>query len=131
MGLESIFLTGPTGQPHDRVSQVTITWFFGRKTRTSLPPVLEPLTSCFVRPLTTSPASCLCPNEIFVLSILYSFNFKMSIWDHKRIQIKKLSTTKLYNFSRSTTFIFVVSPSEIIYKIWISKLTNSNVIFHA
>ena len=33
--------------------------------------------------------------------------------------MKKLPTTKLFNFSRSTTFIFVVFPSEVVYKIWI------------
>ena len=30
-----------------------------------------------------------------------------------------MSTTKFYNFSRSTTFILVVSPSEVVYEIWI------------
>jgi hypothetical protein len=43
--------------------------------------------------------------------------------------MKKLSTTKLYNFSRSTTFILVVSPSKVVYKIWISNLRNSKVVF--
>ena len=41
-------------------------------------------------PLTTPPASYLCPNEIFVLAILCSSDFEMSIWDPKRIQIKKV-----------------------------------------
>ena len=44
----------------------------------------------------------------------------MLVWDPKRIQIKKLSTTKFHNFSRSTTFILEVSSSEIVYKIWSS-----------
>ena len=44
-------------------------------------------------------------------------------------QIKKLSTKKFYKFSRSTTFILVVYPSEIVYKIWILNLKNSNVVF--
>ena len=43
---------------------------------------------------------------------------------------EKLSTIKFYNFSRSTTFILVVSPSEVTYKIWISNLRNSNVVFY-
>ena len=70
-----------------------------------------------LRPLTIPPTSCLCPNKIFILAILCSFNFEMSIRDPKRIQMKKLSITKFYNFSGSTTFILVVSPSEVIYKI--------------
>jgi hypothetical protein len=40
----------------------------------------------------------------------------------------KFSTTKFHNFWRSTTFILVVSPSEVVYKIWISHLRNSNVV---
>ena len=44
----------------------------------------------------------------------------MFVWDHKRIQIKKLSTTKFHNFSRSTTFVLEVSSSEIVYEIWSS-----------
>jgi hypothetical protein len=43
--------------------------------------------------------------------------------------MKKLSTTKFYNFSGSITFILVVSPSEVIWKIPISNLRNSNVVF--
>jgi hypothetical protein len=77
-----------------------------------------------LQPLTTPLASRLCLNEIFVLGILCLFDFEMSIWDSKRIQMKNLSTTKFYNFSISTTFILVVSPSEVVYKIWISNLRN-------
>jgi hypothetical protein len=40
-----------------------------------------------------------------------------------------LSTTKFHDFSRSATFILVVSPSEVVYKIWISNFRNSNVVF--
>ena len=80
--------------------------------------------------LTTPPASCFCPNEIFVLAILCSSDFEMSIWDPKRIQMKKLSTTKFYNFSRSTTFILVFTLSEVVYQVWISNFRNSNVVFH-
>jgi len=43
--------------------------------------------------------------------------------------MKKSSTTKFYNFLRPTTFILVVPSSEVIYKIWISNLRNSNVVF--
>ena len=40
-----------------------------------------------------------------------------------------MSTTKFHNFSRSTTVILAISPSEVVYKIWISNLKNSNVGF--
>ena len=43
--------------------------------------------------------------------------------------MEKSSTTKFYNFLRSTTFILVVPSSEVIYKIWISNMRNSNVVF--
>ena len=43
--------------------------------------------------------------------------------------MKKLSTTKLHNFSRSTTFVLVVSSFEVILKIQISNLRNSNIVF--
>ena len=43
--------------------------------------------------------------------------------------MKKLSTTKLHNFSRSTTFILVISPFEDILKIQISNFRNSNIHF--
>ena len=33
--------------------------------------------------------------------------------------MKKLSTIKFYNFLRSTTFILIVSSSDVVYKIWI------------
>jgi len=51
------------------------------------------------------------------------------IWGPKQILMKKLSTTKFHNFLRSITFILEVFPSEVIYKIWISNLRNSNVVF--
>jgi hypothetical protein len=40
---------------------------------------------------------------------------------------KILSTIKLQNFSRSTTFILIVSSSEVVYKIWILNLKTSNI----
>ena len=41
----------------------------------------------------------------------------------------KLSTTKLHNFSRFTTFVLVVFPFEVILKIQNSNLRNSNIVF--
>jgi hypothetical protein len=70
-----------------------------------------------VHPLTTPSVRRLCLNELFVLAILCSSNFEMSNWNPKRIQMKKLSTTKFYNFSRSTILGFVISPSEVIWRI--------------
>jgi len=52
----------------------------------------------------------LCPYEICFLLVLY--DFEMVVWDLKRIQMKMLSTTKSYNFSRCTTFVLVVSPAK-------------------
>jgi hypothetical protein len=43
---------------------------------------------------------------------------------------EKNSTIKFYNFLRSTTFILIISAFEVVYKIWISNLRNSNVVFH-
>ena len=43
---------------------------------------------------------------------------------------EKLTPIKLYKFSRSITFILVVSPFEVVYKIWILNLRNSNRVFH-
>ena len=43
--------------------------------------------------------------------------------------MKKLSTIKLHNFSRSIIFVWVVSPFEVILKIQISNLRNSNIVF--
>ena len=42
---------------------------------------------------------------------------------------EKLTPIKLYKFSRSITFILVVSPFKVVYKIWIPNLRNSNVVF--
>jgi hypothetical protein len=70
-----------------------------------------------VCPLTTSPVRYFCPKEIFVLAILCSSDFEMSIWDPKRFQMKKLSTIKFYkvaHLSRSTTFVLGISSSEIV-----------------
>jgi hypothetical protein len=43
--------------------------------------------------------------------------------------MKKLSTIKFHNFSRSTTFILVISPFEDILKIQILNFRNSNIVF--
>jgi hypothetical protein len=39
-------------------------------------------------------------------------------------------TIKLHNFLRSTSFILIVSTSEIVYKIWILNLKNSHEFFN-
>ena len=54
-------------------------------------------------------------------------NFKceeiqMQFFLDRWIQIKKLSTRKWHNFSTTTTIIYVVSPSEVFWKIRISNL---------
>jgi hypothetical protein len=43
--------------------------------------------------------------------------------------MKRLSTTKLRNFSISTTFVWVISLFVDILKIKISNLKNSNIVF--
>ena len=43
--------------------------------------------------------------------------------------MKKLSNIKLHNFLRSTTFVLVVSAFEVILKIQILNLRNSNIVF--
>ena len=78
----------------------------------------------------TAPHDHLCLRSILVPHILYKTEHKLIIWGPKLIQMKKLSTTKFYDFLRSTTFILIVSPSEVTYKIWISNLKNSNVVLH-
>ena len=40
--------------------------------------------------------------------------------------MKKLSTIKFYNSSRSITLVLVISPSEVIWGIWISNGRNFN-----
>jgi hypothetical protein len=45
-------------------------------------------------------------NIFFTLGKEY---FKSTCWSSKLIQMKKLFTTKFYNFPRSTTFIFLIS----------------------
>jgi hypothetical protein len=44
----------------------------------------------------------------------------------KWFQIKNLSTTKFHNFLSSTTLMLGVFPFEVVYKIWISNLRDSN-----
>jgi hypothetical protein len=44
--------------------------------------------------------------------------------------MKKMSTIKLHKFSRSTTFVLIVSSSKVVYKIWISNLKTSNIFFY-
>lgn len=52
----------------------------------------------------------------------------MSVWDFKRIQMKMSSTTKLYNFSKSTTSVLVIYPLELVWNIRILSLENLDVI---
>ena len=54
---------------------------------------------------------------VLVSHILYSIECKLFVWDPKWIQIKKLSTIIFYRLLRFTTFILIVSPSEVVYKI--------------
>jgi hypothetical protein len=80
-------------------------------------------------PLTTAPHMHFSKIRILFLLILCSIEFKLIVWDLKWIQIKKLSTTKLHNFSRSTTFVLVISPSKVVRKNQILNLRNSNIVF--
>jgi len=45
------------------------------------------------------------------------------------ISNEKLSTTKFYNFSRSTTLVLIVYPSEVVWRIWISNVRKSGCSF--
>ena len=60
----------------------------------------------------------LCLYSIFFVLILYKTKCELFGWGPKQIQIKKLSVTKFHNFLRSATFILVVFPSVVVYKIW-------------
>jgi hypothetical protein len=55
---------------------------------------------------------------------------KLRIAKKSTRQMKMLSTVKLHNFSRSITFILIVSSAEVIYKIWISNLKTPNIFFY-
>jgi hypothetical protein len=48
--------------------------------------------------------------------------FQTTFWCPKQIQIKKFSTTKFHNFSRSTNFILVISSFD---KVIITLFTKS------
>ena len=50
---------------------------------------------------------------IFFLALGKSV-FQSTFWGPKWIQMKNFSTTKLYNFSRSTKFILVICSSDIV-----------------
>ena len=117
---------GPHQQPHLYRCSI-FSWFLHTLRR----PGFEPATSrSRVNSSTTTPHIHLCPQSILIPHVLYKTEHKLIVWGPKLIQMKKLSTTKFYNFLRFTTFILVVSPSEVTYKIWISNLRNSNVVFH-
>ena len=74
--------------------------------------------------LTIPPHTHLFRYQIFFLLILCSTEFKMSVWESKRFQMKMSSTTKLFNFLISITFVLAISPSETIRKIQISNVRN-------
>ena len=51
----------------------------------------------------------------FAVCIFFALDklfFQSNFWDPKWIQMKNFSTTKLYNFSRSTKFILVISSFD-------------------
>ena len=75
---------------------------------TMRPAGFKPATSLSrVTSSTTAPHYHLCLYYIFFPHILYWTECNLLIWGPKQIQIKNLSTTKFYNFLRSTTFMLV------------------------
>ena len=72
----------------------------------------------------------LCLYYVFLLLVLKQIECKLIILDTKWIQMKNLSTTKLNNYLKSTTFILVVSSSKVVYNIWILNLKTSNIVFY-
>ena len=50
--------------------------------------------------------------------------FPSTFWGLKRIQMKKFSTTKLYNFSRSTSFILSISSFDKVKVTFFRKSTS-------
>ena len=69
---------------------------------------------------TTAPHS-----HLYLYSIFFPTYYTKLIVNYlfealNEVKLKKLSTTKFHNFSRSTTFILAVFPSEVVYQIWIS-----------
>jgi hypothetical protein len=83
--------------------------------------------SCEASCTTTTTIICIY-FSVFILLILYYIECK-SFFRSKWIQIKNLSTAKFHNFLRSTTFNLEVSPFEVVYKIWISNLGDSSLVF--
>jgi hypothetical protein len=52
------------------------------------------------------------------------------IWGTKWIHLKMWPTIKLHKFSRSTSYILIVSTSKAVYKIWISNLKTLHEFFN-
>ena len=113
-------------QTHSMVAAF-FSWFLHTLCQSGFKPATSPSRT---NSSTTAPHDHSCLQSILVPHILYKIEHKLIVWGPKLIQMKKLSTIKFYNFSRSTTFILVVSPSEAIYKICILNWRNSNVVFH-
>jgi len=67
--------------------------------------------------------------SLFAECFLYTRQrkFQIEFWSPKWIQIKKFSTTKLYNFSRSTIFILLSSFD----KVKINLFTKFTCLFHS
>lgn len=63
-------------------------------------------------------------SDASILNLSSSHIILNIIWGPERIQIKELYTTKIYNFSKYTTFILILSSSEVVYKIWVLTLKN-------
>jgi hypothetical protein len=57
-------------------------------------------------------------------------DFGISSWSPKWIQMKKVSTGKMQMSPITTTFVLVISLSDILWKKWISNVRNTNIIFH-
>ena len=80
--------------------------FFGTRQNTSLPSVF------FWHSAKMYFAECLCfgTRQRGILPCVFFFGlvFQSNFWGPKWIQMKNFSTTKLYNFSRSTKFILVI-----------------------
>jgi hypothetical protein len=78
-------------------------------------PWFEPMTSPRAKPPLPLHHTLICVHIQFWLYSYYTTpSVNQLFWGTKRIQIKNLSTTKFYNFLRSTTFILGVFPFEVI-----------------
>jgi hypothetical protein len=60
---------------------------------------------------------------------IWILKFKCSFAWQDGFKPKKLSTTKFHDISRPTTFVLVVLPSEVVWKIWIWIFFISDIVF--